>query len=87
MTCFSIDLGDENWEADWGWNEDANESAETVESTDLPDNGKQKWFQECILSLSPTNDMVAIAHEDKIVVLARKFLILFVTQLFYEYMI
>ncbi|XP_071079517.1 rab3 GTPase-activating protein non-catalytic subunit-like [Haliotis cracherodii] len=64
--------GDENWEADWGWNEDANESADTVESTDLPDNGKQKWFQECILSLSPTNDMVAIAHGDKIVVLAQK---------------
>ncbi|MEE6473861.1 hypothetical protein FKM82_010195 [Ascaphus truei] len=60
-----------NWEAeDWGtWEETENkESAEEIKSK-AP---SFYWLQDCVLSLSPTNDLMVIAHDQKAVFLAPK---------------
>ncbi|KAM8945270.1 rab3 GTPase-activating protein non-catalytic subunit isoform 2-T2 [Pelodytes ibericus] len=61
-----------NWETeDWGaWEENENkEPAEEEISVKAPD---VYWLQDCVLSLSPTNDLMVIAHEQKAVFLAPK---------------
>lgn len=35
-----------------------------------------KWLQECMVSLSPANDLLAVGYEDRIVLLSRKYLII-----------
>ncbi|KAL5008455.1 hypothetical protein ScPMuIL_014036 [Solemya velum] len=65
------------WDEDWGsWNErEATPecTAQEMEVTEDPPNGdRDYWLQECILSLSPLNDIMAIAHKDRIVLLTQK---------------
>lgn len=38
---------------------------------------KTSWLQDCVLSLSPTNDLMVIAREQKAVFLVREYLLLF----------
>ncbi|XP_041353023.1 rab3 GTPase-activating protein non-catalytic subunit-like isoform X2 [Gigantopelta aegis] len=64
----------DNWDVDWGWNEEETvvESEDSAGVVNSGNNGQHRWLQECIVSLSPTNDMVAFAQEDKICVLTQK---------------
>lgn len=39
---------------------------------------KTSWLQDCILSLSPTNDLMVIAREQKAVFLVRKYSVIFI---------
>ncbi|XP_064601694.1 rab3 GTPase-activating protein non-catalytic subunit-like isoform X2 [Liolophura sinensis] len=60
---------DDDWgTADWGWKVEDEETTENDVMADL----RQTWFQETIISLSPTNDLVAIANQDRIVFLTQK---------------
>ncbi|KAE8600460.1 hypothetical protein XENTR_v10013259 [Xenopus tropicalis] len=62
-----------NWEEeDWGsWEENEN-NKETVEEETSSTSPPFHWLQDCVLSLSPTNDLMVIAHEQKAVFLAPK---------------
>ncbi|KAM4771924.1 rab3 GTPase-activating protein non-catalytic subunit [Rhinophrynus dorsalis] len=57
----------EDWDA-WGEN-DKKEPAEEETSSKAP---SVYWLQDCVLSLSPTNDLMVIAHEQKAAFLAPK---------------
>nr|XP_021532901.1 rab3 GTPase-activating protein non-catalytic subunit [Aotus nancymaae] len=61
-----------NWEDDgWGaWEE--TESQEPEEEGNTWKTQKTSWLQDCVLSLSPTNDLMVIAREQKAVFLAPK---------------
>ena len=75
-TFLSLSISEpDNWDVDWGWNEDESvaEADSGAHVADNANDGHHRWLQECIVSLSPTNDMVAFAQEDKICVLTRKF--------------
>ncbi|KAG2467603.1 RBGPR protein, partial [Polypterus senegalus] len=59
-------------EADWGsWEEEAEEAKQPE-----PESGRlaqsASWLQDCVLSLSPTNDLMVIAREQKAVFLSPK---------------
>ncbi|OCT79434.1 rab3 GTPase-activating protein non-catalytic subunit [Xenopus laevis] len=62
-----------SWEEeDWGsWEENENHK-ETAEEETTSTSPPFYWLQECVLSLSPTNDLMVIAHEQKAVFLAPK---------------
>ncbi|XP_055995292.1 rab3 GTPase-activating protein non-catalytic subunit-like isoform X2 [Ostrea edulis] len=63
-------LENEGWDEDWGsWEEE--EIPENRETPELDD--KHQWLQECVFSLSPANDIVAIAHNDKCALLSQRF--------------
>ncbi|CAN2387451.1 positive regulation of protein lipidation [Pristimantis euphronides] len=61
------------WEnEDWGSWED-NESKEVPAEGEISSKAPSVyWLQDCVLSLSPTNDLMVIAHEQKAVFLAPK---------------
>uniref|UniRef100_A0A4W2IP16 RAB3 GTPase activating non-catalytic protein subunit 2 n=1 Tax=Bos indicus x Bos taurus TaxID=30522 RepID=A0A4W2IP16_BOBOX len=61
-----------NWEDDgWGaWEESEPQEPEEEGNTCKPQ--KTCWLQDCILSLSPTNDLMVIAREQKAVFLVPK---------------
>ncbi|KAM5204922.1 rab3 GTPase-activating protein non-catalytic subunit isoform 2-T2 [Hipposideros larvatus] len=61
-----------NWEDDgWGaWEE--TESQELEEEGSTGKSQKTSWLQDCVLSLSPTNDLMVIAREQKAVFLVPK---------------
>ncbi|XP_033859134.3 rab3 GTPase-activating protein non-catalytic subunit [Acipenser ruthenus] len=63
---------DLNWEdADWGsWEEKESDEAVQEESVSAPHSAS--WLQDCVLSLSPTNDLMVIAREQRAVFLAPK---------------
>ncbi|XP_041107019.1 rab3 GTPase-activating protein non-catalytic subunit [Polyodon spathula] len=63
---------DLNWEdADWGsWEEKESDEAVQEESVGAPHSAS--WLQDCVLSLSPTNDLMMIAREQRAVFLAPK---------------
>jgi len=66
------ELGD--WdEAEWGWkvdeeSEEADREAGKAEKND----GSLIWLQECHLSLSPTGELLALAREDRLVLLEQR---------------
>lgn len=69
------------WDVDWDdWNDGDEEDSESV-STPIEEeevestmaDTKHSWLQECVLSLSPANDMIAIANQQKIVLLSQKY--------------
>ena len=63
----------DTWEEDWGdWNDD--EEMTTVDREEKASTPERDgdWLQQCILSLSPTNDLMAVAYQDKCVLLSRK---------------
>ncbi|XP_055966815.1 rab3 GTPase-activating protein non-catalytic subunit [Sorex fumeus] len=61
-----------NWEDDgWGaWEE--TEPQEPEEEGNASKTQKTSWLQDCVLSLSPTNDLMVIAREQKAVFLVPK---------------
>ncbi|XP_063299884.1 rab3 GTPase-activating protein non-catalytic subunit [Pelobates fuscus] len=61
-----------NWQnEDWGaWEDNDNKVPEEEEASGTAPNFY--WLQDCVLSLSPTNDLMVIAHEQKAVFLAPK---------------
>uniref|UniRef100_A0A7N4NZM3 RAB3 GTPase activating non-catalytic protein subunit 2 n=1 Tax=Sarcophilus harrisii TaxID=9305 RepID=A0A7N4NZM3_SARHA len=61
-----------NWEDDgWGaWEEAETQEPEEEETTCKTQ--KSYWLQDCVLSLSPTNDLMVIAREQKAVFLVPK---------------
>ncbi|XP_066883940.1 rab3 GTPase-activating protein non-catalytic subunit isoform X4 [Kogia breviceps] len=61
-----------NWEDDgWGtWEE--TEPQEPEEEGNMCKTQKTSWLQDCVLSLSPTNDLMVIAREQKAVFLVPK---------------
>ncbi|XP_019597251.2 rab3 GTPase-activating protein non-catalytic subunit [Rhinolophus sinicus] len=61
-----------NWEDDsWGaWEE--TEPQEPEEEGNTCKSQKTSWLQDCVLSLSPTNDLMVIAREQKAVFLVPK---------------
>ena len=62
----------EGWDdTDWGW-KDEDEKEETMEVTGQ-DTHALSWLQECQVSLSPAADLMAIACDDKLVLLERKY--------------
>ncbi|MGH0142372.1 UNVERIFIED_CONTAM: hypothetical protein FKN15_077811 [Acipenser sinensis] len=69
LYCIDKDL---NWEdADWGsWEEKESDEAVQEESVSAPHSAS--WLQDCVLSLSPTNDLMVIAREQRAVFLAPK---------------
>ena len=64
----------DNWDQDWGFDDT---TSGTTEQDPEPVEGNgdgsssNNWLQKCLLSVSPTNDVVAVAHEHKICVLTR----------------
>ncbi|XP_059162199.1 rab3 GTPase-activating protein non-catalytic subunit-like [Physella acuta] len=64
------DETNDNWDQDWGFEEQ--DATEDTESQEVSAGHHQKWLQSCLISLSPTNDVLAIAHENKICVLTQK---------------
>ncbi|XP_036925373.1 rab3 GTPase-activating protein non-catalytic subunit [Sturnira hondurensis] len=61
-----------NWEDDgWGAWEEA-EPQEPEEEGNTCKTQKTSWLQDCVLSLSPTNDLMVIAREQKAVFLVPK---------------
>ena len=66
--CINSDL--QSWDdSDWGWNDEEEEKAVENNKT----NHNKSWLQECAFSISPTGDFLAIANEDRIVILQRKY--------------
>ncbi|ESO90130.1 hypothetical protein LOTGIDRAFT_218187 [Lottia gigantea] len=67
---------EDDWNNDWGWTEDEQAVQAAVGSLegndDVEDNSKLKWLQDCLISLSPANDMITIANESRMVVLTQK---------------
>ncbi|CAL1542170.1 unnamed protein product [Lymnaea stagnalis] len=63
----------DNWDQEWGF-DDHETATEENDQTDFLASGENqnKWLQSCLISLSPTNDVLAIAHEHKICVLTQK---------------
>ncbi|XP_053315627.1 rab3 GTPase-activating protein non-catalytic subunit isoform X2 [Spea bombifrons] len=60
-----------SWETeDWGAWEENESQAPVKEVASKPENAY--WLQDCVLSLSPTSDLMVIAHEQKAVFLAPK---------------
>uniref|UniRef100_A0A8D0DZX4 RAB3 GTPase activating non-catalytic protein subunit 2 n=1 Tax=Salvator merianae TaxID=96440 RepID=A0A8D0DZX4_SALMN len=58
-----------NWEDDgWGaWEEAETQDPEEEEEESTSKAQANSWLQDCVLSLSPTNDLMAIAREQKAV--------------------
>ena len=72
-----MDGWDENWGEDW--NEETNELEEVVtEDTDvdeeLSNNACQKWLQDCVYSISPAADLIALANQNRMVLMSRMYL-------------
>uniref|UniRef100_A0A8C9BIR6 RAB3 GTPase activating non-catalytic protein subunit 2 n=1 Tax=Phocoena sinus TaxID=42100 RepID=A0A8C9BIR6_PHOSS len=65
-------IGKSNWEDDgWGaWEE--TEPQEPEEEGNTCKTQKTSWLQDCVLSLSPTNDLMVITREQKAVFLVSK---------------
>ncbi|XP_021378713.1 rab3 GTPase-activating protein non-catalytic subunit-like isoform X1 [Mizuhopecten yessoensis] len=68
------------WDVEWDdWNEEEDsESASTPMEEEATSDStmadtKHGWLQDCVISLSPANDMIAIANEQKIVLLSQKY--------------
>ncbi|KAK7502781.1 hypothetical protein BaRGS_00006031 [Batillaria attramentaria] len=73
--CLSYSGGDD-WDADWGWGAEENRGdvPQSTNSTNVEtvDDSVNKWLQGSIVSLSPNNDIIAVASEDRICVLTQK---------------
>lgn len=75
------DSTDDGWNEDWGdWEEDKSEPQESRDTTPDTDqegetttNQALKWLQTCSLSVSPAADLLAIANEDRLVLMARQY--------------
>ena len=81
-----------DWETDWGdWN-DTGDGEEgnmevTGDQTEASDDSSYRWLQDAVVSVSPAADLIALANDNRMVLLARRFQIschdqIFVCQLF-----
>ncbi|GFO27488.1 Rab3 GTPase-activating protein non-catalytic subunit [Plakobranchus ocellatus] len=68
----SGDIG--SWDQDWGFDDvpGATEQDPELLKGSHEESSSNNWLQKCLLSVSPTNDVVAFAHEHKICVLTQK---------------
>ncbi|CAH1792515.1 unnamed protein product [Owenia fusiformis] len=68
----SFEEDDADWKNDdWEWKDDVTENDGNKEN-DVKGLG-ETWLQECVIALSPTNDVIAVAYEDRIVILEQKY--------------
>nr|XP_022332543.1 rab3 GTPase-activating protein non-catalytic subunit-like isoform X2 [Crassostrea virginica] len=65
----------DGWDEDWGsWDEDGETPEAPGENREVQQaDDKLQWLQDCVFSLSPVNDIVAVAHSDRCVLLSQKF--------------
>ncbi|KAL3873895.1 hypothetical protein ACJMK2_036974 [Sinanodonta woodiana] len=66
---------DENWADNWDENMQQDDESGNVSEghNDENDETRNRWLQDCHLSLSPANDLMAVAYLDKMVILANKY--------------
>lgn len=58
----------EGWDnPDWGWQDEAEETAGKEATVD------NSWLNECHVSLSPAADLLAVTKGDRLVLLARMY--------------
>ena len=64
-----------DWETAWGdWNDTMGDEEEVeIEQSEATDDYAHKWFQDTIVSVSPAADLVALANENRLVLLARRY--------------
>lgn len=61
----------EGWDdSDWGWKDEDDETADVNET--VKDDKLLSWLQECQVSLSPAADLMAVARDDRLVLLSQK---------------
>ncbi|GAB1601306.1 rab3 GTPase-activating protein non-catalytic subunit-like isoform X2 [Argonauta hians] len=61
------------WSTSWDWAVDSHTQEDEEEENHNRRKEHETWLQDSILSLSPANDLLAIANEDRIVILAQKY--------------
>ncbi|KAJ8045799.1 Rab3 GTPase-activating protein non-catalytic subunit [Holothuria leucospilota] len=71
-----VEPENEGWEettwADWEDENEEDADTQSEEPTDSPPVLAESWFQECIISLSPANDVLVVAFEERAVFLQQK---------------
>lgn len=70
--------GGSEWETSWDdWNETMEEDQKDVEMNEdqceIADESGYKWLQDTIISVSPAADLIALANDNKMVLLAPKY--------------
>ncbi|XP_029643164.1 rab3 GTPase-activating protein non-catalytic subunit isoform X2 [Octopus sinensis] len=60
------------WSSSWDWTVESQNQDEEEENHNRRKE-HETWLQDSIISLSPANDLLAIANEDRIVLLAQKY--------------
>lgn len=66
-----MSVGNDAWTEDWSWNEDEQMEQDDSDSSQSTEENKHNWLQDCLISISPANDLMAVAYGDKIVLLSR----------------
>lgn len=64
--------GNDAWNEDWSWNEDEQMEQDDSDSSQSTEENKHNWLQDCLISISPANDLMAVAYSDKLVLLSQK---------------
>ena len=72
---------------EFGWQVDADDTEPGVEK-DVQENNDNAseafpWLQRCILSISPTLEIMALAQDDRMVILNREYLLHWIKQVFH----
>ena len=67
-----------DWETDWGdWNDTGDggevEMEVTDDQTEASDDSSYRWLQDTVVSVSPAADLIALANDNRMVLLARRF--------------
>ena len=74
---FADAVGD--WDdADWGWKDGDG----GVGFDSQPKEASLAWLQECQVSVSPTGELIAIANDQRLVLMARKSMLTFLVLIF-----
>ena len=64
--------GADGWDnSDWGWKDEEEEKEKDEE--EAPESNPFLWLTECSLSLSPAAEMMAIANDERLLLLSRRF--------------
>ncbi|CAG2191957.1 RAB3GAP2 [Mytilus edulis] len=64
--------GNDAWTEDWSWNEDEQMEQDDSDSSQSTEENKHNWLQDCLISISPANDLMAVAYGEKLVLLSQK---------------
>lgn len=63
----------DGWEDDWeDWNEEAAGEKEEKDK-EVSNNEEHKWLQDCLISISPSADLFALANENRLVLMTPKY--------------